>query len=114
MRRFFLLLTLLAAGALVASAPAQPAPAGLSNWPFDEITLKNGAKFQGMLLAELPDGYEFRSVYRLPGRPTVTLTSFFGKGDVSIALSLGFTAAFLAVCLGVIGWIFKTGWRLKN
>ncbi|WP_343520890.1 ABC transporter permease [Sphingomonas sp.] len=40
--------------------------------------------------------------------------SFFGKGDVSIALSLGFTAAFLLLCLGVIGWIFKTGWRLKN
>lgn len=40
--------------------------------------------------------------------------SFFGKGDVSIALSLGFTAAFLLLCLAVIGWIFKTGWRLKN
>ena len=40
--------------------------------------------------------------------------SFFGTGDVSIGVSLGFTAAFLAVCLGVIGWIFKTGWRLKN
>ena len=40
--------------------------------------------------------------------------SFFGTGDVSIGVSLGFTAAFLALCLGVIGWIFKTGWRLKN
>jgi ABC-2 type transport system permease protein len=40
--------------------------------------------------------------------------SFFGKGDVSIAVSLGFTAAFLLLCLAVIGWIFKTGWRLKN
>lgn len=40
--------------------------------------------------------------------------SFFGKGDVSIAWSLGFTAAFLALCLAVIGWIFKTGYRLKN
>lgn len=40
--------------------------------------------------------------------------SFFGKGDVSIAVSLGFTAAFMLLCLAVIGWIFKTGWRLKN
>lgn len=40
--------------------------------------------------------------------------SFFGTGDVSIGVSLGFTAAFLLLCLGVIGWIFKTGWRLKN
>lgn len=40
--------------------------------------------------------------------------SFFGTGDVSIGVSLGFTAAFLLLCLGVIGWIFKSGWRLKN
>jgi ABC-2 type transport system permease protein len=40
--------------------------------------------------------------------------SFFGTGDVAIGVSLGFTAVFLAVCLGVIGWIFKSGWRLKN
>lgn len=35
--------------------------------------------------------------------------SFFGTGDVSIGVSLGFTAAFMLVCLGVIGWIFKSG-----
>ena len=40
--------------------------------------------------------------------------SFFGTGDVSIGVSLGFTAAFLLLCLGAIGWIFKSGWRLKN
>lgn len=40
--------------------------------------------------------------------------SFFGKGDVSIEVSLIALAAFLAVCLAVIGWIFRTGWRLKN
>jgi ABC-2 type transport system permease protein len=40
--------------------------------------------------------------------------SFFDKGDVSIGLSLGVTMLFLVVCLVVIGWIFKTGWRLKN
>ena len=40
--------------------------------------------------------------------------SFFGQGDVSILWSLGFTAGFLLLCLVVIGWIFKTGYRLKE
>jgi len=40
--------------------------------------------------------------------------SFFDKGDVSVGVSLGVTALFLVVCLGVVGWIFKSGWRLKN
>jgi ABC-2 type transport system permease protein len=40
--------------------------------------------------------------------------SFYGKGDVSLELSLGFVALLLAVCLGVIAWIFKTGYRLKQ
>ena len=40
--------------------------------------------------------------------------SFFGAGDVSIAWSLGFTAAFLVLCLALIVTIFRTGYRLKN
>jgi len=40
--------------------------------------------------------------------------SFYGAGDVGIALSLGVTVAFLAISLGVIAWIFRTGYRLKN
>ncbi|MDO7844548.1 ABC transporter permease [Sphingomonas immobilis] len=40
--------------------------------------------------------------------------SFFGKGDVSIALSLGVTALFLVGSLIVVAWIFRTGWRLKQ
>ena len=40
--------------------------------------------------------------------------SFFGKGDVSVGISLGVTAFFLVLCLGVIAVIFRTGWRLKN
>ncbi len=40
--------------------------------------------------------------------------SFFGKGDVDIAVSLGVTLGFLVVCLAIIAWIFKSGWRLKN
>jgi ABC-2 type transport system permease protein len=40
--------------------------------------------------------------------------SFFGMTDVSIGASLIVMAAFLAVCLAVIAWIFRTGYRLKN
>ena len=40
--------------------------------------------------------------------------SFFDAGDVSIEVSLGMTLVFLAVCLGIVWWIFKTGYRLKR
>ena len=40
--------------------------------------------------------------------------SFFGTADVSVALSLGMTLAFLVGCLVVIWWVFKTGYRLKS
>jgi ABC-2 type transport system permease protein len=39
--------------------------------------------------------------------------SFYDRGDVSVAASLGFTALFIAACLAVLAWIFQTGWRLK-
>jgi ABC-2 type transport system permease protein len=40
--------------------------------------------------------------------------SFYGRADVSVALSLGFTVAFLLICLAVVGWIFRSGYRLKS
>jgi len=40
--------------------------------------------------------------------------SFYGKGDVSVEISLAATLFFFFLCLGVIGWIFKTGYRLKT
>lgn len=40
--------------------------------------------------------------------------SFYGKADVSVAISLSMTFVFLAVCLTAIVWIFKTGYRLKK
>jgi ABC-2 type transport system permease protein len=40
--------------------------------------------------------------------------SFYGISDVSIGASLGATLGIMALCLAVIGWIFKTGYRLKN
>jgi ABC-2 type transport system permease protein len=39
--------------------------------------------------------------------------SFYGQGDVSLAASLGFTILFIALCLAILTWIFRTGWRLK-
>jgi ABC-2 type transport system permease protein len=40
--------------------------------------------------------------------------SFFGTADVSVGISLAMTLLFLVVCLAVIWWIFKTGYRLKS
>jgi ABC-2 type transport system permease protein len=40
--------------------------------------------------------------------------SFFEIADVSIGVSLGMTTVFLVVCLAVVWWIFKTGYRLKS
>jgi ABC-2 type transport system permease protein len=40
--------------------------------------------------------------------------SFYGIADVSVAVSLGMTLAFLAATLVVVAWIFKTGYRLKR
>jgi ABC-2 type transport system permease protein len=40
--------------------------------------------------------------------------TFFGKGDVGIEFSLLFVGGMLAVCLGIIAWVFRTGYRLKK
>ncbi|MBV9260817.1 MAG: ABC transporter permease, partial [Pseudolabrys sp.] len=40
--------------------------------------------------------------------------SFFEIADVHIGVSVAMTAFFLAACLVVIWWIFRTGYRLKN
>jgi ABC-2 type transport system permease protein len=40
--------------------------------------------------------------------------SFFGMADVSVAVSLAMTFLFLVICLAVVWWIFKTGYRLKS
>ncbi|NYT36595.1 ABC transporter permease [Allopusillimonas soli] len=39
--------------------------------------------------------------------------SFFGKADVSVAVSLGMTLFFLLACILLVSWIFRTGYRLK-
>ena len=40
--------------------------------------------------------------------------SFYGVSDVSPALSLGMTLLFMLLCVVAIGWIFRTGYRLKS
>jgi len=40
--------------------------------------------------------------------------SFYGLADVSVGVSLGMTLVFLLVFLAIVGWMFKTGYRLKN
>ena len=40
--------------------------------------------------------------------------SFYTIADVSPAISLAMIALFLALCLAVVWWIFKTGYRLKS
>ena len=40
--------------------------------------------------------------------------SFYGIADVSVGVSLAATTFFLAVCLAIVWWIFRTGYRLKN
>jgi ABC-2 type transport system permease protein len=39
--------------------------------------------------------------------------SFYGVSDVSVALSAAVATALLAVCMGLIWWIFRTGYRLR-
>ena len=40
--------------------------------------------------------------------------SFYGTADVSVGISMGMTLGFMTICLTVVAWVFKTGFRLKN
>jgi len=72
-------------------------------------------------------GGSFYSVNMLPSpwhtaalfNPVVYLISgfrwsFYEIADVSVGLSIGMTIAFLVICMIIVWWIFKTGYRLKN
>lgn len=72
-------------------------------------------------------GGSFYSISMLPPfwqnvalfNPVVYLVSgfrwaFFGAADVPVGVSLLAIAAFTALCLGIIAWIFRTGWRLRS
>ncbi len=72
-------------------------------------------------------GGSFYSINMLPGiwqkialfNPVVYLISgfrwsFYGVSDVSMSISVGMTLMFMTMCMAVIAWIFKTGYKLKN
>ena len=63
----------------------------------------------------LPEGWRTIALFN----PVVYLISgfrwsFSEIADVSIWLSLGMTLTFLAICMALVWWIFRTGYRLKN
>ncbi len=40
--------------------------------------------------------------------------SFFGTADVGVGISLTATLGFLIVCIAIVAWIFRTGYKLKQ
>jgi ABC-2 type transport system permease protein len=40
--------------------------------------------------------------------------AFFGVADVAVGVSLSMTVGFMILCIAVIAWIFKTGYRLRS
>jgi ABC-2 type transport system permease protein len=40
--------------------------------------------------------------------------SFYGVSDVNVAVSLGMTVGFLLLCVAIVSWMFKTGYRLRQ
>ena len=40
--------------------------------------------------------------------------SFYETSDVGVAASLAMTLGFFVICLAAVGWIFRTGYRLKS
>lgn len=39
--------------------------------------------------------------------------SFYGAADVNVVISVGMTFLFLIICMVIVWWIFKTGYRIK-
>lgn len=65
-------------------------------------------------ISSLPPFWQAVSLFN----PVVYLISgfrwaFYEVSDVNIAISLGAVAVFMVACLGIITWIFNTGWRIK-
>src|SRR3954470_6601401 len=67
---------------------ASSASAGEHDWPLDVVTLKNGAKFEGLIVETLPSGLKFQVVKRPPGKPTLTFTTFIDKKEMAEAKRL--------------------------
>ena len=39
--------------------------------------------------------------------------SFYGVADVNVGISVAAIVGFMALCVGAVWWIFRTGWKLK-
>ena len=66
-------------------------------------------------IAMLPPAWQTVTLFN----PVVYLISgfrwaFFEQADVPVGLSLLAVLAFMALCLGAIWWIFRTGWRIRT
>lgn len=66
-------------------------------------------------ISMLPPVWQVISMFN----PVVYLISgfrwaFFDTADVPIGTSLLAIGAFTAICLGIIWWIFRTGWRIRQ
>lgn len=76
------------------------------------LTFLGGAFYS---ISMLPPAWRTFSLFN----PIVYLISgfrwcFYGVADVNVVMSFCMTLGFFALCLAVISWIFKTGYRIKN
>ena len=40
--------------------------------------------------------------------------AFYGMSDINVGVSLAMVGVFMVICLGIIGWTFKTGYKIKT
>lgn len=76
------------------------------------LTFLGGAFYS---ISMLPEPWQTVSLFN----PVVYLISglrwaFYGHADVHIAISTGMTLVFMAACLTVVWWVFKTGHRIRR
>lgn len=76
------------------------------------LTFLGGAFYS---ISMLPEPWQSLTLFN----PVVYLINgfrwaFYGIADVNVGVSLGMTLLFLVICLGIISWIFKTGYRIRS
>jgi ABC-2 type transport system permease protein len=76
------------------------------------LTFLGGALYS---IDMLPPGWRTVALFN----PVVYLISgfrwsFYESSDVNVAVSLAMTMGFFAICLAIVSWIFRTGYRLKS
>ncbi|MDO6562953.1 ABC transporter permease [Amphritea sp. 1_MG-2023] len=76
------------------------------------LTFLGGAFYS---ISMLPEPWQTLTLFN----PVVYLISgfrwaFYGVADVNVAVSLGMTLVFLLICLSIVWWIFRTGYRIRT